>query len=394
MSATQRISDIIAASILGSLDPKGEQELNEWLSENQANRDFYESVKNILSDEKKLLELSSYDSVRDWVRVKQKVAENRRRRLYRRSLYAAAGVAACALVLFGVLLIPRADTPAVVDSMVAQAAPDTADQANYKALLVLPDGDAHDLANRIDLDEGKIQNDGAELRYDSSFLKEPQESGPEIHTVKVPRGAEYKIRLADGTIVHLNADSELRYPTYFDGENRTVELTGEAYFDVASDAGRPFVIENREMSLTVLGTSFNFRAYNGEQRRVTVESGRVLVSLGNMQMEAGPGIQVCETDNGLYLREVNTSTCIAWRDNRFCFSSENLGNVLMEIGRWYDVEVSFSDDKLKELRFTADLPRYDNITKITDLINQAVSVHILLNENKLVIMSENNRSDL
>lgn len=382
MSVKQHLSDIIAASILDHLDDKGKQELSEWLNEKHSNRDFYESIKNSFSSEEILLELSSYDSVKGWIRVKQKAARNRRRLLYKRTSYAA--ITAGVLVLFSVLFIPYINN----DNTAVNAITDTLVLNNRTAVLVLPDGNTIDLKNEIELSDGKIKNDGVVLEYKPEQLEEAPKAKPETHTIRVPRGAEYKVVLADGSTVHLNADSEFRYPAYFDGKNRTVELSGEAYFDIAPDAEKPFVIENIGMSLTVLGTSFNFRAYEGGQRRVTIEDGLVLIRLGNAQLEAGAGFQVCETEDGLFSKEVDTSADTSWRNNRFVFNSENLGDALMEIERWYDIKVRFSDDRLKELKLTADLPKYESINKLIDIINQAVYVNIRRDGNELIVNNE------
>ncbi len=161
------------------------------------------------------------------------------------------------------------------------------------AELVLPDGTKVWLdreANRA-LEEG-VKNSGDTLNYTEVVASGIQDSSEIYHTLRVPRGGEYTLVLADGTTVYLNAESELRFPKQFKGKSRKVYLEGEGYFDVQRDEKQPFVVEVKQVEVRVLGTSFGIRAYMGEENVLTtLVRGRVNVEAGGKQVELSPGQQ-------------------------------------------------------------------------------------------------------
>ena len=159
----------------------------------------------------------------------------------------------------------------------------------------------------------------------------------------VPRGGYYSVLLEDGTTVHLNAESELVYPSAFSKDVRTVSLVGEAYFDVAHDAGRPFVVEVDGYSIEVLGTQFNVTAYADERicRSTLVEgSVRIIPDNGRNEEEIvlTPGEQVVhETGTDIFsVARVNTKVYTAWMDREFVFENTPLSEALRIVSRWYN----------------------------------------------------------
>jgi ferric-dicitrate binding protein FerR (iron transport regulator) len=372
------LSDIIAASLLDSLGDKGERELNEWLSESCRNKDFYESLKKSFLSGELASDISSCDSTVGWSLVKQKVARRRRKRIYRtRSLYAAS--IAGMLVLLSVLFIPASDRNSET-LLSSEATPSNTIKDNYKALLVLPRGDMVDLGKEQEFADGKIKNNGTVLEYKTQSTEETTPEQPLIHMLRVPRGAEYKVVLSDGTAVHLNADSELRYPEQFADCERRVELDGEAWFEVAHNPHKPFVVQNGDMSLMVLGTKFDFRCYEGESRTATLTEGRLRVIKGEESVEIEPGSQAYETGNTLGMRTVNLEEQIAWLNKRFVYRASSLEYVMSDIARWYDVDVEFGDARAKEMRLTANIPRYENIESVLNIIRDAVYASITMDD--------------
>ena len=161
------------------------------------------------------------------------------------------------------------------------------------AELVLPNGTKVWLdreANRA-LEEG-VKNSGDTLNYTEVVASGIQDSCEIYHTLRVPRGGEYTLVLADGTTVYLNAESELRFPKQFKGKSRKVYLDGEGYFDVRRNEKQPFIVEVKQVEVRVLGTSFGIRAYAKEENVLTtLVEGRVNVEAGGKQVELSPGQQ-------------------------------------------------------------------------------------------------------
>ncbi len=171
----------------------------------------------------------------------------------------------------------------------------------------------------------------------------------EMHTAE---GAQYLVILADGSKVWLNAASKLRYPIQFDENKRVVELTGEAYFEVAKQT-TPFYVKTDQQEIKVLGTSFNVKAYENEDNiKTTLLEGSVkIISMpfynkrpaGELLLRPGDQAIIGQNEEGKVLT-VNPSQSIAWRNGLFSFQGEDLKSVMREFSRWYGVEVKFEGE--------------------------------------------------
>ena len=189
-------------------------------------------------------------------------------------------------------------------------------------------------------------------------------------------GMEYTLALADGTLVYLNAETSLRYPVVFREGERVVELEGEAYFEVAKDEMRPFIVRMNGSEIKVTGTSFNARAYGNEEEVVTtLVEGRVEVN----GRKIVPGEQVrCEVNTGnLTVKTVDVNRFIAWKEGYFVFRNERLEDVMKTLARWYGVEYHFLDEQSKNVRIGARFGRYDDMTPIIEMLRQTELVNVL-----------------
>lgn len=177
--------------------------------------------------------------------------------------------------------------------------------------------------------------------------------------ISTPRGGQFQITLPDGTQVWLNALSSLRFPTVFNGNNRTVELTGEAYFEVQQQAAKPFIVHVGGMQIDVLGTSFNVMAYPDEKQiQTTLIEGAVKVSAKGQAKMLQPGQQSqLEKDGKLnVLATTDVESVIAWKNGYFKYNQADLQTVMRQLARWYDVDVNF-DGPIPDFRFVGELKR-------------------------------------
>ena len=173
------------------------------------------------------------------------------------------------------------------------------------------------------------------------------------NTVTVPRGGEYKLVLADGTIVWLNSDSHIRYPVTFSGNTRQVELEGEAYFEVAKDVEKPFIVRMNEYNVRVTGTQFNVRNYSNESLATTLVEGGVQIERKGKVDRLRPGQQAVLENNEIRIRVVNVEEQVAWRHGAFGFTQCRLENIMEELARWYDVDVFYMNQQVKDYHFSA-----------------------------------------
>jgi transmembrane sensor len=216
------------------------------------------------------------------------------------------------------------------------------------AVLQLTNGSAI-LLDSVHTGSVAVQGNSTVIKEDSNGLVyngngQPKISGLVFNTLITPRGGEYKIVLSDGTKVWMNAASSLKYPVYFAGNDRKVELTGEAYFEVAKDASKPFrVIVNNRTTVEVLGTHFNIMAYDDEPYlNTTLLEGSVKIDKSVLS----PGQQARINSYGEIniLNDVDTAETVAWKNGRISFDNADIRTIMRAVSRWYDVDVSYEGD--------------------------------------------------
>jgi transmembrane sensor len=198
--------------------------------------------------------------------------------------------------------------------------------------------------------------------------------------LKIPRGGEFYLTLSDNTKVWLNSETTLKYPVEFAGEERRVELTGEAFFEVEKDAERPFRVVSDEQVVEVLGTSFNISSYPEDSVILTtLVEGKVNVFLGENPETSQtllPKHQsfLARGEDRIMQREVDVSEYVAWKDGEFYFRDQSLENIMKTLSRWYDIDVVFNEPQAKDILFTGHLERYENFERILNLIQRTNEV--------------------
>jgi transmembrane sensor len=193
-----------------------------------------------------------------------------------------------------------------------------------------------------------------------------------FNSIATPKGGQYHIILPDGSKVWLNAASSLRFPTSFTGKERKVEMTGEVYFEVAHNAKMPFVVKTNDTEIAVLGTHFNVMAYADEKvLKTTLLEGSVKVSKSGRSAILSPGQQVSIKNisgNISVADNIDTEKEIAWKNGYFQFQDDNLANIMRQISRWYDIDVTYEGNPGNET-FTGRLPRNANVSKVLKILS-------------------------
>jgi transmembrane sensor len=217
-------------------------------------------------------------------------------------------------------------------------------------------------------------DDGTAVVLNAAAEKQLQPMNPEDDgkagnlTVSTPTGRQYQLILPDGSKVWLNASSALTFPTIFSAKgNRMITLSGEAYFEVAKDKSRPFIVKTNTQEVKVLGTHFNINS-NHSTVRTTLLEGSVAVSpLGYINGQEGmalpasgvllkPGEQAVQKSGKIEVISVDTEQAVSWKDGWFYFKSASLSEVLNEAAKWYDLKITYKNDVPAD-RFTGKVPR-------------------------------------
>jgi len=260
-----------------------------------------------------------------------------------------------------------------------------------KATIRLDDG------TQVDLSENQSELVlGQQLAYADGSLVEGVAAGNvsgKNMVIDVPKGGMYKIVLPDGSKVWLNADSRLRYIVDPTAETRTLELEGEAYFEVAhryltkgkEKMLQPFVVYTSVQTIKVLGTSFNVTAYSGEPDRTTLVEGKVELSLpdGSNKQYLKPNQQATIRGRAITIADVESSGYISWKEGTFNFSDESLEIILNQVARWYNIDVDYEDANLKKLKFEGIVPRYEHMETLLKVLEKTGDVRFELKGRRL-----------
>lgn len=199
----------------------------------------------------------------------------------------------------------------------------------------------------------------------------PSKENPNsFNTLSTPTGGQYNIVLADGTKVFLNAVSSIKYPTHFNGDQRIVELNGEAYFEVAKDKSKPFIVKSGDQNIEVLGTHFNVHAYTNESVvKTTLLEGSVAVSYKNQKAILKPGQQANVSDKfaKIAIKQVDTEAAIAWKNGRFKFDNADLKTVMRQLERWYGIKTEYHGD-VSDVRFNGGTFMNKNLSEVLKVL--------------------------
>jgi ferric-dicitrate binding protein FerR (iron transport regulator) len=297
--------------------------------------------------------------------------------------------AAVIILLLGGVAFYRAHTQAKKE--LAAAPPPTAPEiapGHNGAILTLANGSKLVLDS---LKKGKLATQGATdvlLNNDQLTYHVQHPAGAELsyNTLTVPRGHQFQVVLPDGTKVWLNAASSLRYPTFFAGAERRVEITGEAYFEVAHNAAHPFIVKKGETEIKVMGTHFNINAYDEESsQHITLLEGSVQVTKGNNRTVIKPG-QQAQVSNGIQVADnVDLEQVVAWKDGKFQFGeTADIRTVMRQIANWYDVDVEYKGTITNHIGGT--MSRNVNLSQVLKMLETTGVVRFLVNGRSIEVM--------
>jgi transmembrane sensor len=207
------------------------------------------------------------------------------------------------------------------------------------------------------------------------------------NTLRTAKGNQYQLALPDGTEVWLNAASSITYPTAFTGDQRKVTISGEAYFEVAANKSLPFIVQEGNMTVQVLGTHFNINGYDNEDAvKTTLLEGAVRVLSGDSSSRLKPGQQAILTRNSARIsvvNDANTEEAVAWKNGHFMFTDAPIESVMQQVARWYDVDVVY--DTPVSGHFVADIPRNSPLSQVLKLLELTDQVHFKLEGRKITV---------
>ena len=388
MKEAFEIARIIQKSLKGKLSESEERQLSGWRKVSDENERAFLRLISEYFYSIGLEKLVMYDCRVAYGRFLQKKYQQRRKRRFLINMARVAAVAlpfVIALVLY--VGLNREEEQMVRPSLASNILPGTS-----KAVLTLANGQMIPLGKEAT--DSTIITDGTQISASGSGVT--YASGVESESVvynklEIPRGGEFCLTLSDGTRVWLNSETSIQYPVAFGAKERRVFVQGEAYFEVAKDAKKPFTVQFMSSSVTVLGTSFNIRAYPEEKRsQTTLAEGSVRIYSPGSSMLLKPGEQaeVSALSGEMVKQEVEVKNFTSWKDGRFVFEQQPLEDIMRTLERWYDIRVIFKDEGAKRISLSGNMKRYGDFSQVMKMLQMTGDVRFELHGNDVYITTE------
>ncbi len=223
------------------------------------------------------------------------------------------------------------------------------------------------------------------------YLRRPALQQKVVYEEKtVPFGQKIQIQLPDGTIVWINSGSKLKFPVKFTGTKRELFLDGEAYFDVAHDASRPFIIHTGKVATQVLGTAFDIKAYGSNEFDVTVARGKVSVGLIDQQLG------VLTAEQGLSYNSISkiskkypvVLSKLRWMFGDLIFDNIKMADAVNTLERWYDIKITLTDPQIRSRRFSASFLKHEHIGQVLNVLSEIAHFSYKQQGNSFIIQKQ------
>ncbi|MEZ2442758.1 FecR family protein [Chitinophaga sp. RCC_12] len=384
---TLKLGTLIGRKALGQeLSTEEKSLLEQWVNDDEANRKLVEKIYNEDFRERELVQMNQIDIANGW----QRLSKNRKVRILpfnRRTILYSVAASVTILITLAIgyqLLQPDlSNTRRLSQTDLAGA---YIEPATSKATLSIASAKPIPLGDTtLFTESGKLTGKNGALILDRPGTSEGVATKLIVQT---PKGGTYFVRLSDGTKIWLNADSKLSFPDRFSASERQISISGEAYMEVAADAGSPFTVHTSKGAIHVLGTAFNIRSYPGQQyEQATLLSGKIAVQAADKYKIIRPA-EMASTGNGtIEVSVVNPENSLAWKSSIFLFRNAPVTEVLEEIGRWYNLDIvydpSFAE---KTAGFTARINRNERLDKVLAVLESSALATFKIQGRNLIIL--------
>jgi len=232
-----------------------------------------------------------------------------------------------------------------------------------------------------------LMTTGGTIAYTPANGESGSENKIAYNTLTTKKGEQFPLVLADGTQVMLDAASSITFPVAFNGKERTVSITGQAYFKVVHDPQHPFQVSVKGQIIRDIGTEFNINAYDDEGSvKTTLLAGSVKISKANESVVLSPGQQSQIADNGnqiILIKNADTETAVAWKNGLFQYTNANIQAVMRQFARWYDVDIQY-EGNIPQREFSGKIERNLNASQVLDLLH-FTKIHFKIDGKKIIV---------
>lgn len=398
-----RIVELISKGLRKVLTEEEQLELEAWKAESPENRVFVERFTDEAYITSRLAQRKSIDVDAALQRFRQRAGLDSESAIpmRKRSWHLVAAAAIIGVLVAGGLLYQYTGTRKSIEDV---AVADTKDimPGSDKAVLILADNSKIELDSQLagtlakQDDIAVIKKSDGSIVYDVSQVGKGKASTEiAFNTLITPRGGQYKLVLPDGSKVWLNAASSIKYPAYFTGTERAVEITGEAYFEVAKNAAMPFKVHFGDAIVEVLGTHFNINTYGDEQMsNTTLLEGSIRLSnsptasvspaLQSVVLKPGQQAVLNKANRIAVSNGVDIDQVMAWKEGYFNFDNADLRTIMKHISRWYDRDIVYETND--DHRFSFRLPRQVPVSKLLNILERTGAVKFTINDKEIRVI--------
>lgn len=396
------INTIVHRQLSGELSEADKQWLEEWLDDSPEHRIKYERFMANTDFAERYQCYTEADDEEAWLNFQKKHLSIRRSNWRRISRYAAILLLPIAGVIISLWILENTvSTPEL--PLKTQAVMMRSEQmGKQKATLVLANGRKVDLKSALDKPlqmaeeltpyTAHGEEDTSPLNSTSSSAETSSKDDIDNNQLLTHPDSEYWVTFEDGTSVHLNYNTTLKYPTHFSSHHRTVYLDGEAYFNVAKDAKRPFRVVTAAGVVTEYGTSFNVNTHTKGCTKVVLVEGSIGVTpkAGREQMIAvGEMAVLYDSYPEVEVMPVDVDSYVAWNEGRFVFENCSLESLMDVISHWYGKVVTFETDDIRRMQFTGDIDRYSSIEPVLVAIKRVTELDIKMDNDRIILKKQN-----
>lgn len=384
MDYKNEIGHLLQKYFSGTIMPDEQRLLDSWMKEKEEHKQLFDRLRKDTRFAEEYGIFREVDTTRAWETFRVKNGLRRQRRMTTWIKYAA--VIALPLLIAGVwLLFPRGgerSIPVAQNTKIVkrEESPVLEVVGGGKVILEKEKDKMIEAGRGVD-----VQQSSGMLVYSDSVVSEYVDT----NVLRIPKGGEFKLQLADGTRVYLNSATDLRYPVAFTGLERRVYLKGEAYFEVAKDVEHPFIVVTDDVQVRVYGTSFNVNTLGADGVRTVLVEGKVGIRGQDLDREyvLKPNELAFYDRNSrdMKIETVDPDLYTLWRKGIFVFERETLENIMNTLSLWYDMEVFFQSESAKQLHFSGHMKRYEQIEDILHAITDATGVVFTINDRTVCV---------
>lgn len=363
---------IIKKNLENSASPAEVKEYHRWLSEDKSHADYIEKIRENYNDINNYKDVTAQQIDYQLLNLRTNMNVSKRRKLIRRTT----SIAASLILFLGISsTLYYYIKPVNTSSEVAVSKQSLMEKIEDSAVTLTTSGGSIYTIEGKEVNESLIV-ENVKLGAQEINYSETARDVIEQHTLKVPRGKNWNVILADGTKVFLNANSELQFPSAFvAGEPRIVSLKGEGYFEVSKDKSSQFIVKTTELDVKVYGTKFNINCHHKGVIETVLVEGSISVTTdhNNVETMIKPNQQLIFTTgtNTVVVNDIDARESILWIDGVFLFNEISVAEIMDQLSNWYDYEVKYLNESVKNKLVYCKVPRSDKIEPILDALSRS-----------------------